>query len=91
MSRNSSDMSTPTDLTPTIATSAATPAAATVDGQAVTARSIADQIAADKYVKAAASASTPTKGVQFTKMVPAGPLPTDNGAIIGVCFGGFWG
>lgn len=57
------------DLAPTIETAAAEPRKAQADGVAAEAHSLTDQIAADRYLKSVAAASTPRRGLRFNRVV----------------------
>lgn len=75
-------MADPTDLTDTIATEAASPVSSSGDGQTATGRSIADLIAADRYLAAKAAARRKRRGLIFNKLLPPGPggeFPTGGG------------
>ncbi len=48
------------------------PQASAVDGQSVTERSLADQIAADKYLKSQQAVQSAPFGVRYAKIVPPG-------------------
>lgn len=62
------------DITDTIETQATQPAAVTVDGQSVTNRSVADLIAADKYLRSQATVDDECLygGASHRKIVPPG-------------------
>ena len=65
----------PDDLTETIEDAAAEPESASADGQAVKQRSIAELIAADKYLAGKTSAQTdPRVGFTRVKIVPPGTV-----------------
>lgn len=62
----------PDDLTDEIAAAAQRPQSTSVDGEALTERSIADQIAADRYLRAQEAARLNHGGLRFSKIVPPG-------------------
>lgn len=62
------------DLSDQIETASATPAQATVDGNSVTARSIAEQIEADRYLAAKAATASATRGFVLTRLKPPGAV-----------------
>jgi len=71
-------VSTPTDLSETIAEEAALPVSSSSDGQSSTGRSIADLIAADTYLAAKAARKNAARGVMFSKLIPPGPMPDET-------------
>lgn len=75
-------MPDPSDLTTAIEQAAADPASVTSDGISVTARSIADLIAADLYLAGKAARSKRRRGLTFTKLITPGPV-SDNGMSLG--------
>jgi len=60
------------DLTATIAENAAGPASMSGDGNSASAHSLADQIAADRYLAAKRAMSSPGLGLHFVKVVSPG-------------------
>jgi len=62
------------DLTDTITDAAATPAAATGDGQSVTARSLPDLIATDKYLRGNSAGALGLDGLVTQVIVPPSAL-----------------
>lgn len=57
-----------------IAENAKGPKRVRTDAGEVESQSIADQIAADKYLASRAAASQPRRGLRFNKLVPPGTL-----------------
>lgn len=65
--------STPTDpLDQSIHDNAAGPAKASVDGQSVEQHSLADQIAADRYLASKQATRKSGLGIKTTKLIPPG-------------------
>ncbi len=60
------------DLTDKIRENAQAPAKASSDGVSVEQHSLADQIAADKYLASKEAAKTKHRGLRFNKLVPPG-------------------
>jgi len=60
------------DLTAAIEDAAAKPRSVAIDGLSVQQQSVAEVIAADRYLKAQAAAARPHFGLRFTKLVPPG-------------------
>lgn len=75
-------MPDPSDLTTAIQQAASDPAAVTSDGISVTARSVADLIAADVYLAGKAARSKRRRGMTFTKLVTPGTV-SDCGMSLG--------
>ena len=75
-------MPDPSDLTTSIQQAATDPAAVTSDGISVTARSVAELIAADQYLAAKANAGKRRRGITFTKLITPGAL-SDGGQSLG--------
>jgi hypothetical protein len=63
---------TPTELDDTIRQNATGPARASVDGQSVDQHSLADQIAADRYLASKKASRKAGLGVKTTKLIPPG-------------------
>lgn len=55
-----------------IAANALRPQSTTVDGEQITERSLADQIAADKYIRSNQGSRSTSFGLRFGKIVPPG-------------------
>jgi len=72
------------DLIPMITESAGSPQTATADGLTVTSQRIPDQIAADRYAKAAAN--TKFRGMRFSKIIAAGPVSDSQQTRSGTSF-----
>ena len=62
------------NISDSIAANALKPASVSVDGQSVTARSAADQIAADKHVSNVAVRNNPFSALKHAKLVPPGAV-----------------
>ena len=60
------------ELADEIAASALRPQSTSVDGEQITERSLADQIAADKYLKSQQAVQQSPFGIRFAKIVPPG-------------------
>lgn len=60
------------DLEQTIRDAAETPAQAIIDGQSATARPLKDLIEADQYLAGKTAATSPSRGLRFSKFVPPG-------------------
>ena len=63
---------TPTELDDTIRQNATGPARASVDGQSVDQHSLADQIAADRYLASKQASRKAGLGVKTSKLIPPG-------------------
>lgn len=63
---------TPTELDDAIRQNATGPARASVDGQSVDQHSLADQIAADRYLASKQASRKAGLGVKTTKLIPPG-------------------
>ena len=70
------------DLTTAIQQAAGDPSAVTSDGISVTARPVADLIAADQYLAGKVAAKQRRRGITFTKLVTPGAV-SDNGMSLG--------
>jgi len=64
--------STPSQLDDAIRDNAAAPAKASVDGQSVEQHSLADQIAADRYLASKQATRKAGLGLKTSKLVPPG-------------------
>lgn len=62
------------DISDSIEANALKPASITIDGQSVTTRSAADQIAADKYLANKAVSSNPFNCINLAKLIPPGTV-----------------
>lgn len=60
------------DLSDQIESDAAKPQSATIDGNSVNARSLAELIAADEYLKANEAVASTKRGLVFQRMQPPG-------------------
>ena len=69
---------TPTPEAIDIATAATSPKAASGDGVSMTAHSLPELIAADKYERAKAAGRTKTRGIRFAKFVPPGTTSSNE-------------
>ena len=66
--------STSTELDDTIRQNATGPARASVDGQSVDQHSLADQIAADRYLASKQASRKAGLGVKTSKLIPPGAV-----------------
>ena len=63
-----------TDLTSELVQAATDPQSHTADGQATTAKRVADLVLLQQFLSASAAASNPLRGMRFSRLLPAGPI-----------------
>lgn len=67
------------DLTPAITSVGSGPRSVETDRLKAEAQPLKDLIAADRYLKAGAGSSQPSRGLRFTKLITPGPFSDQNG------------
>jgi hypothetical protein len=71
------------DLAPNIGTNSTGPKKVKTDALEVEQMPIGDLISADRYLAAKAARATPTRGIMFSKLIPAAGNPDQQGTSSG--------